>query len=638
MHAWLDRLRRSITAPDPYLLLLLALTIPALAPLLSPGYFFDAHDGRHSVFYLEQFDAGLRDGALWPRWAMHHIQGYGYPTFIIQAPLGFYVADLFVWLGAGLTTAVKLTWALGFLVSAWGMYTLVRVWLDRTDAIPTGPGGSPSRHRTAALVAGLLYVYAPYHLAEIYVRAALNDTLLMAWFPWVFLAFDRLIAPGGRAAAIDRGSAAGWPRRLAWASLSLAGCLLTHSFALISFAPLIVLFALFRLALAHTESAGQPRPEGTRWAALLRRGGLAAAGGTLALLIFAAFLIPLLVEGPLLEQQVYVTNTYDYRNHFVQWGQFFSPFWGFGFSDDPSGANDGMGFQAGVLLLILALLAGYVLLTESEPRGLRRAYLGCMAVLSLALLVAMTPSAAAVWASLPPLAIIQFPWRLLALAVFTLAAVAGLGLPALLGAVRPVGEEDLSRAAAALLGLLIMLASAPYIQANLSPVEPWREDGRAVARFEQEHPDMIAYTTYVKEPFTTSAMTDDYAAEDYVEVHGATTSLDRLTILRGEGKVVSTYSRGSSAGGVVRVTGPATVQIGLYYFPGWRVRVDGVEVAPRVSDPHGLIEVDVPAGEHSIDARMGATPARTTGAVLAWTALLVVVGLLVWPVRRDDAA
>ncbi len=617
MHGWLDRLRRLASSLDPYLFLLLALTVPALAPLLSPGYFFDAHDGRHSVFYLEMFDASLRDGALWPRWAMHHIQGYGYPTFIIQAPLGFYIADVFVWLGAGLTTAVKLTWALGFLVSAWGMYTLVLAWLDRTDPLLTQPGGSRPRHRAAALVAGLVYVYAPYHLAEIYVRAALNDTLLLAWFPWVFLAFDQLI---------ERGSAAGWPRRLAWASLSLAGCLLTHSFALISFAPLIVLFVLFRLALAHTESAGQH----ARWAALLCRGGLAAAGGALALLIFAAFLVPLLVEGPLLEQQVYVTNTYDYRNHFVQWGQFFSPFWGFGFSDDPVGAGDGMGFQAGVLVLMLALLAGYVLLVESEPRGVRRAYLGWMAVATLILLVGMTPSAAGVWASVPPLAIIQFPWRLLALAVFTLAAMVGLGLPALLGAVRPAGEDDLSRGAAVVLGLLVMLASAPYIQANLAPVEAWREDGRAVFRFEQEHPDMIAYTTFVKEPFTASAMTDDYAADNYTEVRGATTSLDRLTILHGRGKVVSNYSRGSSAGGVVRVEGPATVQIGLYYFPGWRVKVDGVEVAARVSDPHGLIEVDVTGGEHRIDVRMGATPPRMVGAALAWGAFLAVMGLLVW--------
>ena len=87
---------------DGYLILLLVLSLPALAPLLAPGYFYDAHDGRHTVFYLSQFDASLRDGAWWPRWAMHHIQGYGYPTFLIQAPLGFYLGEVFVLSAPGL--------------------------------------------------------------------------------------------------------------------------------------------------------------------------------------------------------------------------------------------------------------------------------------------------------------------------------------------------------------------------------------------------------------------------------------------------------------------------------------------------------------------------------------------------------
>ncbi len=178
---------------DPYLILLLVLSGLALTPLFAPGYFYTAHDGRHSVFYLNMFDASIRDGALWPRWAMHHIQGYGYPTFIIQSPLGFYVAEIFMLLGAGATLAAKLTWAVAFLGSAWGMYRLTVHWLGTEDDESSGI----DRARLAGLVAGLLYVYIPYHLAGIYVRGALNDTLLLAWYPWVFLAFDRLIAQGG---------------------------------------------------------------------------------------------------------------------------------------------------------------------------------------------------------------------------------------------------------------------------------------------------------------------------------------------------------------------------------------------------------------------------------------------------------
>jgi hypothetical protein len=187
------------------------------------------------------------------------------------------------------------------------------------------------------------------------------------------------------------------------------------------------------------------------------------------------------------------------------------------------------------------------------------------------------------------------------------------------------------------LALLVMLASVPYIQASLSPVEPWREDGRAIYRFEEEHPDMIAYTQWVKEPFTRSPMSDDYASPDYVEDYSEDGWLTRLAIIEGSGEILSTYSRGSSAGGVIRADGPATVRIHLYYFPGWQVRMDGALVEARVSDPHGLIEIDVPAGEHRIDVTMGSTPPRRAGTTTSWATVVLLLGLWFWPSRSGEA-
>ena len=123
---------------------------------------------------------------------------------------------------------------------------------------------------------------------------------------------------------------------------------------------------------------------------------------------------------------------------------------------------------------------------------------------------------------------------------------------------------------ALLLGLLVIFAGYSYIGADMQPVEPWREDGRAVAAFEREHPDMIALTEWVDEPFTTSPLTEDYASEDYVEEHGQTTSLTRLVIVEGAGEVLSQRSGGSSGGGVVRMGEPGVVRVHLFYFPGWQ--------------------------------------------------------------------
>jgi hypothetical protein len=591
---------------DPYLLLLLVLSLPALAPLLSPGYFYDAHDGRHSVFYLIQFDASLRDGAWWPRWAMHHIQGLGYPTFLIQAPLGFYLGELFVLLGASFTGAAKLTWAAGTLAGAWGMYALLRHWLHgQRWAAP------------AALAGGVLYVYFPYHLVNMYVRGALNDTLLLAWLPWLFLVFDRLLVLG---------ATRGWQARLGTAMLVLAGTLLTHTFALLSIVPLLISLVLFRLGQAWGQG-------GLPWRQTL----LALGGGLGGLLLCAIFLLPLLNEGRYLQQQVYVTNTYDFRNHFVQVGQYFSPFWGFGFSDDPQGASDGMSFQVGAVLLVLACAA----IVGWRRRPAARAEQGYLLVMSALMLLIMTPLAQELWEALPPLAVIQFPWRLLALTGFLLSALGGLvlaNLPAadlLLEPQTPGGAGGTGGAKAApsagllVFALLAIFGSWPYVQANLTAVEDWREDGRAIFRFEQEHPDMIAYTQWVTQPFSTTVMSANYAAPDYTEDHGYTTSLDRLQIVTGAGEVASRHSRGASGGGVVEMATPGVVQVNFFYFPGWQVTVDGLP-APIRPSPTGAILVDVGTGRHAIDARFGDTPPRTLGALISGLTLLAALGLLFW--------
>ena len=183
---------------------------------------------------------------------------------------------------------------------------------------------------------------------------------------------------------------------------------------------------------------------------------------------------------------------------------------------------------------------------------------------------------------------------------------------------------------------MALFAAYSYIGADLQPVEPWREDGRAIFRFEEEHPDMIAYTNWVEEPFVTSPMTEDYAADEYTDVHGANNTLSRLAVIQGRGDVLSVYSRGSSGGGVVRMDEPGVVRIHLFYFPGWQAYLDGSPVDHRLSNPSGLLEIDVPAGEHRIDVRMEATAARRIGTITSWLTLAVVMGLFFWPSRRTQ--
>ena len=53
-----------LAAIDPYPLLILFLSLFAIAPMLQPGYQWGAHDARHSVYFLFEFDRGIQDLSL----------------------------------------------------------------------------------------------------------------------------------------------------------------------------------------------------------------------------------------------------------------------------------------------------------------------------------------------------------------------------------------------------------------------------------------------------------------------------------------------------------------------------------------------------------------------------------------------
>jgi hypothetical protein len=285
----------------------------------------------------------------------------------------------------------------------------------------------------------------------------------------------------------------------------------------------------------------------------------------------------------------------------------------------------------GVIPWIMAL-AGVVLFwrgkaedgEDDEKERVVRPLAIFLFVVTVGILVVMTPIAMPLWQMTPPLSVIQFPWRLLGLAAFTVSAVGGLVIGRLLTHIE--AEEATSGVLVA--GVLVALAGFSYAQpAALQPIEPWREDGRAVFEFETQHPDMYGYTRLTQETFDVSPMTPQYQDPDF-----SNDKIERLAILSGEGTVLGHYSRGHSFGGTVDLSTPGVVQVRVYEHPGWQARIDGEPVAHRVSPPYGLIELDVPAGRHTIELRMGSTPIRTVSAVISVATLGMLI--LLWALSR----
>lgn len=580
----------SITA-DKHLWLAILLTIPAMLPLFAPGYFMKAHDARHSIFFLVEFDRSFSAGALWPIWGPDHAVGFGYPTFLLYAPLAYTVGEFFHLLGLGFAAATKATWIVGFLLGATGSYKLARRWFK------------PS----VALIASLAFTYAPYHLSQIYVRAALAEFMALSVLPWVVFAFIALWEDPRR-------------RRAAFAAVGLAALMLFHTVSTLTFVPLVgaLLIALFLRDAARARRAGRGvlsavRSPSVRWSAV----ALILAG-----LLTCIFMVPMLLERANVAQWQWVKDTYNYRLHFVYPGQLLNPTWGYGYSVE--GPNDGMSFQVGVAVFLLAAVGAAALLLRRAAAP--RAIFGFLLLATAFALLMMLPVSAAVWDVLPLVDLIQFPWRLLAITAFTLSLLAALGAAVL---DRSRGSQYLKGSPFVyVFGLAIIVTSLPFTRPEIVPLRPQDESPLAVLDFEMTYPDMRGLTQWAEHPPTDA---DSPLIAEYL----AGQPLEKAAIAAGTGRIAQQASGALGATAQVVAETPVTLRFYTYYFPGWRATVDGQRAEIRADGPNGLIALDLPAGTHDVRLRFGTTPPRAAGAVLSALGLLGVAALIILDRRRQ---
>jgi hypothetical protein len=349
------------------------------------------------------------------------------------------------------------------------------------------------------------------------------------------------------------------------------------------------------------------------------------------------FLLPALAEQRFVAAESWLGNTYTYDRHFVFPSQFLDTFWGYGYSDDPTGPNDGMSFQLGVIGAGLALTAAAAGLRRRAPQRSTTAFY--LAALVTTLFV-MTPWARSVWESVGLLAILQFPWRLLSIASLCVAILTGAAIASVLAlAGQPSGAAAEDRAAggqsgdpqvaaALVVALAAILASFPFTLPQYTVITAVDESDQSIIRFETAYPDMIGYMAATEEPFTESPLTAQYRAGE---------PLQKVALLGGSGQVRTLRVASAMVEAQATLDSPATVVFYTYDFPGWQATVDGQIVSHRTHRPYGLIAVDVPAGEHTLAIRFGTTPARTAGAAISLASLLIAVALLIFGGRRTMA-
>ncbi len=550
--------------------LVLALALPSAYGLLLPGL-PETADGIGHLSLLIDFDRAIRAGAFYPRWLPDYHLAYGSPAFIFYSPASFYLAELFHLLGAGFGLALALMYFCTLLASALGMYLLA---------------GSLLGSRPGALLAALAYVYAPYHLVDVYARGAIAEAFAYAVLPFALWALWRLGQSGGPR-RVSRG------RWTAGGAAVLALVVVAHQLTALFFLPLALVFALV------TARGGLAR--------LLVSGAFPLAAG-----LSAAYWLPAIKELSFAHLADFIAGAgkpWEHLSSLVDLQQ-----------TTVAAVYD---FKLGLIQSLLAL-AGVLVLARSAGWGSglgagARAALWVLIAAAAASTFMMTPASRWLWLSVPALAYLQYPFRLL---VFV-----ALGTALLAGLLAPPGRRW-SWPLALIAGGVLIWSSFPNLPSRRVALE---EHDLGLATLERY--------LYGRGPEGSGAN------QEYVPIYAATSQLKIA-----DGRSVAVAPLGTSRiewltiaewgpwgwRGTARSTGRGTLYFHTFFYPGWRAYVDGQPAPAFASAPLGLLLMDLPDGEHAFEVRWGAPLTREVGIVLSLAGSLVallLVGVRRWPVK-----
>ncbi len=551
-----------------YLGLTIIFSVISFYQLVRPGFFPMQDDLQ--AFRVEQMVKCLKDFQIPCRWIPDMGYQYGYPQFNFYGPTPFYLGAAFNLIGIQVIDTVKILFVLGFILSAVSMFIFLKSLLDEK----------------AAFVGAVLYTYAPFKAAEVYVRGSLSEFLTFIFLPLLFWSSYQFFA-------FKKG------KYLIWFALVLAALLTTHNLTSLIFIPILFVWIL-TLGFLNSNWKG--------FAKLIL--GFLLGGG-----ISAFFVLPLLFEKSYVHLETLTSGYFDYRQHFVSvYQMFISNFFGYGSS--VFGLNDGVSLSTGQVHWAFALLALVLSFVSYKKNKKLSILVWTLSVLELFVLFMMHQKSSFIWEKLNFLTWLQFPWRFLVDSVFLLSVLSGISI----NLVSKINKK-LSLALGILAIILVIILHGGFFQPrewlNISDAEKF-----SGASWEKQLTISIFdyLPIYAKFPPTHKA--------------GALPE-----VLQGEVSFMY-YKKGSDyqTSNIV-VKKDAVLRLPLFDYPGMKVLVDGKTVDHNHDDCIneefclGLISFKVPVGDHLIKAELTNTPVRTFGNLISVLSIVLIFVLLS---KRDE--
>ena len=545
--------------------LVIIISIPAFFALLKPGY-YNMHDDMQIIRQLE-LEKCLKDGQIPCRWTPDLGYGYGYPLFNFYPPMPYFVGQIFRTFGVSFIWSVKLTAVLQIILSAIFMFLLA----------------SSLFKELGGLVSTILYIYAPYHALNIYVRGAMNESWSAVFFPLIFYFSKRLIQENKI-------------KFLVGLSVSFAGLLLSHNPMVLTFTPLLFFWCLFWI-LGQNKSKIKD--------IFLKL----ALSGIFSIALSAFFTLPSIFETNLVQIGSMFINYYHYSVHFASVNQLFiSNFWGDGAS--VWGPNDDMSFMIGYLHWIIpALIIVFFVINLIKTRKINKLYF-LSAVLGLfgfftAFMV--HNKSTFIWQFFPIIQKIQFPWRFLNHTVFLMSLSAGI-IPLLLSKI--VKNKIAGILSLSFISILVFSLNINYFHPiHSGPITDQQKlSGKAWN-------NQITSGIYDYLPKTASTAAKAPAKDFIDDIQPPTALIKMYGAKKGTDWMLFNLS----------LKQPAKITLAQLNFPNFEIQNYGKKIKYTNEPELGRMIIDLTSGEHQIYLKLRNTPIRTCANLISTIAWLILI-------------
>ncbi len=345
---------------------------------------FSTHDGDHHIARVFDAIQTFKEGEFPLRWAGSLDYFCGVPIYNFYYPLLYYLSILANSVFNNVIFSLKIIFFFSLLLGTIGFY----FWAKEE----TGK-------ELPAIAGALVYLFAPYRFILIFVRGS-PEYLAFAILPVVLFLYARAFNSTGKKFV--------WYTFLA----SVMGAILTisHNFTAMFLMPIILLYLIIKIILLKLD---------------IKKIGL------MAFSFIGAFVMGSFFIGPALLEQKYTqigSNFIMWRDHFPELWQLWNSKWGYFYSSLGT-ANDGMSFMLGYaqwVILALSLVFLVYQLFKSKfkigPFIINNIWILFFFFGSLFTIYLILPWSIPVWEKIRLLQEIQFSWRLLGIAVFTIAA------------------------------------------------------------------------------------------------------------------------------------------------------------------------------------------------------------------------